>query len=81
MVIALLAHVALTCLGGWLYTSDAFWGLEWVEALHEAFANALLTLAALHVAVVIFTIWRHGENLVAAMAHGRKRLPADDDFI
>lgn len=79
MVVALLADVALTSLSGWLYTTDAYWGVKWVEEVHEAFANALLPLVALHVAGVIFTSWRHRENLVAAMVHGRKRQPAGDD--
>ena len=57
---------------GWLYTTDRFWGVEWVGELHEGLAEALLVLIALHVAGVAFASWRHHENLVAAMLHGRK---------
>lgn len=79
MIVALIATVAAVDLTGWLYTTDRFWGLEWVEDLHEGVSNALLALIALHVAGVAFSSWRHGENLVAAMIHGRKRAPAADD--
>ena len=79
MVLVLLATVALTSLSGWLYTTDMFWGLAWLERLHTASAWALLVLAALHVAGVIFTGVRHAENLVAGMLTGRKRAPAPGD--
>jgi cytochrome b len=36
MIVALLAMVAGICLTGWLYTTDAYWGVEWVGKLHEA---------------------------------------------
>ncbi len=81
MVVALLADVALTGLSGWLYTTDAYWGVKWVEEMHGAFANALLPLVALHVAGVIVTSQRHRENLVTAMIHGRKRPPSGRDVI
>lgn len=73
MIVALLCVTALASLSGWLYTTDRFWGVEWVETLHATLADALLALAAAHVAGVAFSSWRHGENLVAAMVHGRKR--------
>ncbi len=79
MVLALLLTVALTGLSGWLYITDAYWGVEWVGNLHEALAILVLVLAALHVAGVVFTSFRHRENLVAAMFHGRKRGARDDD--
>ena len=73
MIVALLANVLLVGLSGWLFTTERFWGAEWVEELHEALADSLLVLIALHLAGVIFTSLRHKENLAAAMLHGRKR--------
>lgn len=79
MVIALLASVAGTGLSGWLFTTDAFWGVKWVEDAHEFFADMLVLLIALHIAGIIFTSRRHGENLAKAMINGKKPAPADDD--
>lgn len=75
MIIALLLNVMLVGLTGWLYTTDRFWGVEWVETLHSRLADLLLVLAALHLAGVLYASYRHRENLIAAMLHGRKRTP------
>jgi len=76
MSIALLFFVLATCLSGWLYTTDRFWGVEWVEELHEVLTYVTLSLVALHLCGVIYTSIHDRENLVAAMVHGKKR-PAD----
>ena len=73
MVVALLSMVALVGFTGWLYTTDRYWGVEWVEELHEALSNILFGFVALHIAGVVYTSLHHRENLVAAMIHGRKR--------
>ena len=79
MIVALLASVTATGVTGWLYTTDRFWGVEWMEDLHEACSNAVLALVALHITGVIAASLRHRENLVAAMFHGRKREAQGDD--
>jgi cytochrome b len=73
MVAALLVLIAGVCVSGWLYTTDHFWGMAWLESLHVVGAWVSLGFVALHVAGVLFTSWRHRENLVAAMWTGRKR--------
>jgi len=73
MIIALLLCVIALAFSGWLYTTDMFWGSEAVEALHRRLAWGLLGLVAMHVGGVIYTSWRHRENLVKAMFDGRKR--------
>ncbi len=73
MIVALLLNTALVGFSGWLYTTDRFWGIEWVEVLHAWLTYSLLALIGAHVAGVLFSSWRHGENLPAAMVHGRKR--------
>jgi cytochrome b len=73
MILALLTTVTLVGASGWLYTTDRFWGIEWVETLHRWLSNALWALVGLHVAGVVYTSIRHRENLVAAMLHGHKK--------
>lgn len=73
MIVVLLLIVALVGVTGWLYTTDRFWGVEWVEDLHSLLANVLLVLTGVHLAGVLYASYRHRENLVAAMVHGRKR--------
>jgi cytochrome b len=79
MIVTLLATLVAICATGWLYTTDRFWGETWVENVHIAASYFVLALVALHVAGVIFSSLRHGENLVAAMLHGRKRAPGPGD--
>ena len=73
MVVALLTLVALVGFTGWLYTTDRFWGVEWVEEVHETLSNILFSFVALHILGVVFTSVRQRENLPGAMLHGRKR--------
>ena len=73
MILALLVVTAATALTGWLQTTDAFWGSQPMEEIHEALATAILVLVALHVGGVILESRRHGENLVRAMFTGWKR--------
>ncbi len=74
MIVLLLLMVTLLGLTGWLSTTDAYWGIAWVADSHEALADILLALIALHIAGVILSSWRHHELLVVAMFSGRKRL-------
>jgi len=72
MVIALLSNIALCGFTGWLFTTDRFWGIDWLQMLHESLAWSLLLLIALHIIGVIFTSVRHRENLIRAMFSGKK---------
>ena len=72
MVCALLGCTVALGLTGWLYTLDRFWGMAWLEWLHLSLAWTLVGLIAAHVAGVVFTSWRHRENLVGSMVHGHK---------
>ncbi|MBC7984202.1 MAG: cytochrome b/b6 domain-containing protein [Candidatus Obscuribacterales bacterium] len=74
MAVALLLITALVSASGWLYTTDRYWGIEWVGRTHDLLADLLLILVATHIAGVLFACYRERENLVAAMFHGRKRV-------
>lgn len=80
MVVALLADAIATGLTGWLFTTDRFWGVQWLEELHSVLGRALIPLLLLHIAGAVFTSWRHRENLVAAMLHGRKPAAGPEDI-
>jgi cytochrome b len=73
MVVVLLVMVSLVGFTGWLYTTDRFWGVEWVEDVHKTLSNILFACVALHIAGVVYASFHHRENLVGAMVHGRKR--------
>lgn len=60
---------------GYMMTTVAYFGVDWVEQAHEAAFAWLLVSVALHVAGVMFDTWRSGVNLVRAMVGGRKRIP------
>ncbi|MDM0045995.1 cytochrome b/b6 domain-containing protein [Variovorax dokdonensis] len=79
MVVALLSCVAGLALSGWLYTTEWLWGYEWLYDIHFVLGWLLVALVALHLAGVLVTGWKHGENLVRAMVTGRKAAPSGDD--
>ncbi len=73
MVLALLFMVAATATSGWAMTTDALWGAEWIEELHEVSANLTIVLIFTHVVGVILASWQHKENLIFSMITGRKK--------
>ena len=80
MIVALVLTTLGICISGWLYTTDRYWGIEWVENTHRWLTNFGLALVALHLSGVVFTSLHDRENLVASMLHGRKRGPNPGDI-
>ncbi|MEQ1576032.1 MAG: cytochrome b/b6 domain-containing protein [Hyphomicrobium sp.] len=73
MILALISALIGLSVTGILMTTDAYWGSNAMEEVHEALANFTLVLIALHVLGVILASFEHGENLVKSMFTGRKR--------
>ena len=79
MVIVLLIAITVIAASGYMMTTDRFWGVDWVQGLHEVSVYGTLGLIALHVGGVLLASIEHGENLVVAMITGRKRAPDAND--
>ncbi|SEF95611.1 Cytochrome b [Jhaorihella thermophila] len=75
MIYNLIVTLLLIGLTGWLMTTDMFWGVEWLEELHEMFVTWAEISVVLHIAAVIYESRRTGVNLPRAMVTGAKTLP------
>lgn len=73
-ILALLVLAALTVASGWAGYNEI--GGELFEEVHEALASTLMAIVVVHVIAVIASSLLHRENLVGAMIHGRKPVPA-----
>lgn len=80
MIVLLLVLVVVVGASGWMMGLDAFWGVGWVEGLHETAANGLIGAVVLHVIGAIFESVRHHENLPLAMITGYKRAAVGTDI-
>ncbi|QGX98693.1 cytochrome B [Roseovarius faecimaris] len=75
MIFNLLATMLAIGATGYMMTTNAFWGIDWVEEVHEALVNWAWVSIVLHVAAVIWESRRTGINLPRAMMTGRKDVP------
>jgi len=80
MIVLLLLLVAIVGTTGWMMSLDLFWGVQWVEVVHEVTANIIIAAALLHVAGAIVESIRHRENLPLAMITGYKRAATGTDI-
>lgn len=77
MILNLLGAMLAIGLTGWMMTTSTFWGIDWVEEMHEALVFwAELSIVA-HIAAVVFESLRTGINLPRAMFTGCKDIPRD----
>ena len=77
MIFNLLGVLLLIGLSGWMMTTDAYWGVEWVEELHEGAVLWAEVSVLLHVAAVVWESLRTRVNLPAAMVSGYKTIPSE----
>jgi cytochrome b len=77
MIYNLIAAMLVIGLSGWLMTTDALWGVEWPETLHEFAVTWAEISVLLHISAVIYESRRTHVNLPRAMVTGYKDLPSD----
>jgi cytochrome b len=75
MVYNIWASVILIGITGYMMTTVSFFGVDWVEELHEVLFGWLIFSVALHIGGVVLDSYQSGVNLVRAMVTGRKRIP------
>lgn len=75
MIFNLLATMLAIGATGYMMTTNAFWGVDWVEELHEVLVNWAWLSIGLHVAAVLWESRRTGINLPRAMMTGSKEVP------
>ncbi|MHC9237226.1 cytochrome b/b6 domain-containing protein [Pseudooceanicola sp. 502str34] len=78
MIYNLLATMLLIGLTGWMMTTNAYWGVKWVEEMHEFFVTWAEICVAAHIAAVIWESRRTGVNLPRAMVTGVKMIEPRD---
>lgn len=72
MILFLLLMLVVTAVSGWLQETDALWGEEWVQRLHELSADAVMVAVVVHVVAVLVMQRLTGRALVKAMVTGRQ---------
>lgn len=75
MMLILLALVIALGTTGFMQGTDTFWGVEWVQELHEALASTLIAFAGLHALAAIVMSRLERTNLIGAMISGVKVRP------
>ena len=72
MMFLLMALVIALGVTGWMQGTDAYFGEEWLQELHEVLAHALIIAAGLHAASAIVMGRIERTRLVKAMVTGVK---------
>ena len=73
VMIAMLILILALGATGYMMGMDQYFGEDWVQELHEFFADSLLALIAIHLSGIFLEIFRRKENIIASMIHGKKK--------
>ncbi|MDD9728758.1 cytochrome b/b6 domain-containing protein [Mameliella sp. AT18] len=75
MIFNLIATLIGISATGYMMTTNVFWGIEWVEEMHEVLVTWAEISVVAHIAAVFWESRRSGINLPRAMLTGVKRVP------
>ncbi len=73
MIVALLVMLAVIGISGHLMLTERYFGVKWLEEVHETAVDITLILIALHIVRVLLSSLVHRENLIKSMLTGLKR--------
>ncbi len=73
MIVALLVMLAVIGVSGHLMLTERYFGVKWLEEVHEAAVDITLILIAAHIVGVLLSSLVHRENLIKSMLTGWKR--------
>jgi cytochrome b len=79
MMFLMMAVVLSLGVTGYLQGTDAFWGADWLQELHETLASTLIAFAGLHAVAAIVMSRLERTNLIGAMVSGVKIRPRRDN--
>lgn len=74
MILLLLILLFSVCITGWMMGLDQFWGIEWVETVHELLSNIILAAVFFHVSAVLVMSKLTGINLIKTMISGERKI-------
>lgn len=72
MVLGLMVMVLALGLTGWMQTLDAFWGVDWVQDLHEGLGEGFMPMVGLHALAALVMGRIERTRLIKAMVTGVK---------
>lgn len=72
MMFALWGVILGLGISGYMMSTDAFWGVEWLGELHEVLATSLYVLVPIHILSAIVMSKLQKQNLIKAMITGKK---------
>ncbi len=75
MIYNLLATLIGIGVTGYMMTTIAFFGIDWVKEAHEILVTWAEISVVVHIAAVLFELRRLGVNLPKSMVTGYKTLP------
>lgn len=73
MILLMLLLLFSVCITGWMIGLDQFWGVEWVETVHELLSNIILVAVLFHVAAVLVMSKLARINLIKTMITGYRK--------
>tara|TARA_R110002049_G_scaffold279626_3_gene458632 strand:- start:642 stop:1151 length:510 start_codon:yes stop_codon:yes gene_type:complete len=74
MIFLLLLLLFTVCITGWMMSLDQFWGVEWVEDMHEITSNIVLVAAFIHVVAILVMSKLTKVNLIKTMITGERKV-------